>query len=441
MSSYQTRKTPGDISWFTHDRFGMFIHFGVYAIPARGEWMKTKEEIPDEEYERYVRYFDPDLCDPREWAKQAKAAGMKYAVLTTKHHDGFCLFDSAYTDYKATNTPCGRDLVKEYADAFRAEGLHVGLYYSLLDWHHPEFPIDWYHPLRKHPDAEAISSTRNMEIYVEYMKNQLRELMTGYGRIDILWFDFSYPDHVETRFSPDVKPWMKAKGPDEWHSQELIDMVRELQPGIVINNRAGLEQDIFTPEQAHDLKWIRHKDTGELVNWEMCQTLSGTWGYNRDETTWKSPEMLIKMLISTVSEGGNLILNVGPTGRGYLDYRAENALSAIGEWMKYNSRAIYGCTKAEPEFIVPKGCRLTQSEDGKRLYVHLFDYPFRTLIMDDIADKVAHAQFLHDASEIAMCAELEVAGVVHTVERNGVMFLLPAVKPNVTVPVLELFLK
>ena len=441
MSSYIPKKTPGDLSWFTHDRFGMFIHFGLHAMPARHEWVKSYEELSDEHYEKYFKYFNPDLCDPREWARQAKAAGMKYAVLTTKHHEGFCLFDSAYTDYKSTNTPYGKDIVKEYADAFRAEGLHVGLYYSLLDWHHPEFPIDWYHPQRKSPDAEAISTGREVAKYAVVMKNQLRELLTNYGRIDILWFDFSYPDHVETRFCGDIKPWMKAKAAKEWHSQELIEMARELQPGIIINNRAGIEQDLFTPEQGHDLEWVRHKKTGELVNWEMCQTLSGSWGYNRDETTWKSPEMLVKMLISTVSEGGNLILNVGPTGRGNLDYRAENALAGFADWMKYNSRSIYGCTKAEPEFKAPRNCRLTQSQDGKRLYIHLYDYPFRALIMNDIADKVDYAQFLHDGSEVKMRSKVEVAGVVHSVENNGVMFLLPVIKPNISVPVIEVFLK
>lgn len=218
-------------------------------------------------------------------------------------------------------------------------------------------------------------------------------------------------------------------------------MVRELQPGIIINNRAGIEQDLYTPEQAHDLEWVRHKETGELVNWEMCQTFSGSWGYYRDEMTWKSPEMLIKMLISTVSEGGNLILNVGPTGRGNLDYRAENALAGIADWMKLNGRSIHGCTKAEPEFKAPRNCRLTQSQDGKRLYIHMIDYPFRSLTMDNMAGKIEHAQFLHDGSEVKMVESMEVAGAMHHVENNGVMFVLPAVKPNVTVPVLELFLK
>ena len=441
MSSYQTMKTPGDLSWFTHDRFGMFIHFGIYAIPARHEWVKSYEEISEETYDTYFKYFNPDLCDPREWARQAKAAGMKYAVLTTKHHDGFCLFDSAYTDYKSTNTPYGKDIVKQYADAFRAEGLHVGLYYSLLDWHHPDFTIDWYHPRRNDPKAQELNKGRDLDRYAEYMKNQLRELLTNYGRIDILWFDFSYPDHVESRFIADKKPWMEAKGAEQWHSREIIDMARELQPGIIINNRAGIEQDLYTPEQAHDLKWITHKQTGELVNWEMCQTFSGSWGYNRDEMTWKSPEMLIKMLISTVSEGGNLILNVGPTGRGCLDYRAEETMAGIAQWMKYNGRSIHGCTKAEPEFVAPRNTRLTQSQDGKRLYIHLIDYPFRGFEMANLAGKVEHAQFLHDGSEVKMCDGLEVAGVVHRVSDNGILFVLPAVKPKVTVPVIELFLK
>ena len=193
MSSYATRPTPGDTAWFTRDRFGMFIHWGLYALPARHEWVKTRERMTDADYDRYFRRFDPDLFDPRDWARQAKAAGMRYAVLTAKHHDGFCLFDSQYTDYKATNTPAGRDLVREFTDAFRAEGLRVGLYYSLLDWHHPDFTIDVHHPRRDDPDARAQNEGRSMARYCEYVRNQVRELLTGYGKIDVLWFDFSYP--------------------------------------------------------------------------------------------------------------------------------------------------------------------------------------------------------------------------------------------------------
>ena len=328
MSSYLTRKTPGDTSWFVHDRFGMFIHFGVYAMPARHEWVRTNEKMPDAEYDKYLRFFDPDLFDARQWARTAKKAGMRYAVLTTKHHDGFCLFDSAYTDYKSTSTPFGRDIVREYVDAFRAEGLRVGLYYSLLDWRHPDYTIDWYHPHRDDPDAEQQNQTRNWDNYVRYMYNQVEELMSGYGKIDLLWFDFTYPGIPE-----DAKPWMQLKGAEEWHARELIEMVRRLQPEIVINNRTGLEQDLFTPEQCQTAQWPRHPQTGELVTWESCQTFSGSWGYCRDETTWKNPLMLIQMLIDTVSLGGNLIMNVGPTGRGNFDDRAMQALHEFERWI------------------------------------------------------------------------------------------------------------
>ena len=191
MSSYVTRKTPGNTAWFTHDRFGMFIHFGLYSMAARHEWVKSNEQISDEKYDKYFRLFNPDLLDARQWAKSAKAAGMKYAVLTAKHHEGFCLFDSAYTDYKSTNTPYGKDIVKEYADAFRDEGLHVGLYYSLIDWHHPDFTIDWRHPRRNDPNAEEENKHKNMHVYAEYMRNQVRELLTNYGKNDIHWFDFT----------------------------------------------------------------------------------------------------------------------------------------------------------------------------------------------------------------------------------------------------------
>ena len=266
MSSYSIHSTPGDTAWFRHDRFGMFIHWGLYSMPARHEWIKSYEKISEEKYEKYFRYFDPDLYDAREWARQAKAAGMKYAVMTTKHHEGFCMFDSQYTDYKCTNTPAGRDLVREYVDAFRAEGLRVGFYYSLIDWHHPDFTIDQIHPRRDDPDAQQQNQGRDMNRYAEYMRNQVTELLTNYGKIDILWFDFSYDK------APGTPDWMQGKGKDDWQAKELIDTARRLQPGIIIDNRTQLEQDLWTPEQYQMRQWPRHPETGELVTWEACQT-------------------------------------------------------------------------------------------------------------------------------------------------------------------------
>ncbi len=445
MSSYLIRKTPGDTEWFRHDRFGMFIHFGLYALPARHEWVKSYEKIPEDKYNTYFENFDPDLCDPRAWARAAKAAGIKYAVLTTKHHEGFCLFDTKYTDYNVMNTPYGRDLVREYVDAFRAEGLKIGFYYSLIDWHHPDFPIDIYHPRRDDDNAEALDAGRDMHKYAQYMRNQVAELLTDYGKIDIMWFDFSYGDEEQNKTNPGYHPWMRYSGGKtaaQWEAEELLKLARKLQPGIIIDNRTDLEADLWTPEQFQPSKWVTDRD-GNLVTWEACQTFSGSWGYFRDEQTWKSPEMLINLLINTVSIGGNLIMNVGPTGRGYLDYRAEAALKEYTEWMKYNSRAIYGCTMAEPEFKVPQGTRLTQSEDGKRLYIHLQEYPFAFLEMHGLADKIRYAQFLNDASEVPFT----IGGSGHFSNFGAdsgddlVVFHLPAVKPHTVVPVIEVLLK
>lgn len=436
MSSYVTRKTPGDTSWFIHDRFGMFIHFGLYSLPARHEWIKSYEKIPEEKYQKYFEHFNPDLYDPKDWARQAREAGMKYVVLTTKHHEGFCLFDTKYTDYNVMNTPYGKDIVREYVDTFRAEGIHVGFYYSLIDWHHPDFTIDRIHPRRDDENAEELNRGRDMKKYAKYMRDQVTELLTNYGKIDVLWFDFSYPDDPKLD-----KPWMKGKEKDDWEAEKLLKTARALQPHIIIDNRTQIEQDIWTPEQYQPMEWIRHKETGELLTWEACQTFSGSWGYHRDEQTWKSPEMLIDMLINTVCIGGNLLMNVGPTSRGYFDYRAEKALKVYADWMKYNSRSIYGCTMAEPEFKAPRGCRLTQSEDGKRLYIHLIEYPFTFLEFEGIADKVDYAQFLHDGSEVLFTKGVEHFSEGKTERKDLGVFSIPPVKPNITVPVIEVFLK
>ena len=209
-----------------------------------------------------------------------------------------------------------------------------------------------------------------------------------------------------------------------------------------MDNRTEIEQDLWTPEQYQPQSWVRSAQTGELVTWEACQTFSGSWGYFRDETSWKSPEMLIQMLIQTVSLGGNLLMNVGPTARGCFDYRAQAALQVYADWMKFNSRSIYGCTMAEPEFHAPNGCRLTQSEDGKRLYVHLFQYPYAFLELPGFAGKVEYAQFLHDASELTFTEkQVEHFSEGRTDEEDLLAIKLPAVKPPMVVPVIEMFLK
>ena len=299
--------SSADLSWFTHDRLGLFVHWGLYSLGARHEWLMSRERIKQTDYERYARYFEADLYDPVEWAAQAKRAGMKYVVLTTKHHDGFCLWDSRLTDYTSVNSACGKDLVKAFVEAVREAGLKVGFYHSLLDWHHPDFPVDGYHPRRDDADVSAQNTGRDLARYRTYLHGQVRELLTEYGKIDYMFFDFSYErtDHNEI--------W-GGKGADAWGSEALLALIRELQPEIIVNDRLAVRGDFVTPEQYQPSTAMEVE--GVKVPWEACQTLNGSWGYFRDNYNDKSVDLLIRMLVDGVSKDGNLLLNVGPTGRG-----------------------------------------------------------------------------------------------------------------------------
>jgi alpha-L-fucosidase len=414
------------MKWWTDARFGMFIHWGLYALPARQEWVKNLERMTNEQYQKYFDRFNPDMYNPVEWAKMAKDAGMKYVVLTAKHHEGFCLFDSKFTDYKSTNTPFGKDIIKEYVEAFRAAGLKVGFYYSLIDWHHPDYTVDSNHPLRKSSDSAyaRLNTGRDMNKYREYIKNQVRELLTNYGQISIIWFDFSFPGK-------------NGKGHDDWDSENLLKLARSLQPGIIVDDRLDLGNveggfDFVSPEQVKVGKWP--EVNGKRVPWETCQTFSGSWGYSRDEYTWKNNAQLLELLIESVSKGGNLLLNVGPTGRGTFDPRAQDRLKGMGDWMKFNSRSIYGCTEAPAGFTAPPNSLLTYNPATNRLYIHLLAYPLGRLTLANIAEKVGYVQFLHDASEIRFSAG-------RGEYKNDITLQLPVQKPPVEIPVLEIFLK
>ncbi len=423
--------TRADIEWFIRDRFGLFIHWGIYSTAGRHEQVMSREKMTVEEYHRYFDHFDPDLFDPTAWAREAKNAGMKYLVVTAKHHDGFCLWDTAYTDFKAPNTRAGRDLLRPILDAFRAEGFKVGLYYSLLDWHHPEFTIDGRHPMRDNLEFREAAKNRDMRIYAQYIRDQTRELLTNYGKIDIMWFDFSYA-HKDWG-------WSKGKGREDWQSEELVKLVRELQPHIILNYRLDLPDagDVITPEQFQPQSWP--EVNGKRVVWEACQTLNVSWGYDRDALHWKSAEMLVKMLIDTVSKGGNLLLNVGPNGRGEFEPKALDRLRAIGDWMRLHSRSIYSCTASD--FTPPPDCRYTQN--GNRLYLHLFSWPYKHVHLPGLAGKIEYAQLLNDGSEIKLRKPDPEDGVHTSVMKSevGVQILeLPILKPEVIVPVIEMFL-
>lgn len=419
--------------WFTDARFGMFIHFGAYSLAARHEWVKSNERMTDADYQKYVDNFDPDLLDVNDWVKTAKRAGMKYVVLTAKHHEGFCLWDSNETDYKSTKTPLGRDIVREFTDACHREGVRAGLYYSLLDWHHPSYTYDYYYPRywgqSKEKYAE-LNKGKDFSKYVDYMKKQIRELLMDYGKIDLLWYDFTLKK-TSTAYD-------RFKTSTDWDSEGLMRLTRMLQPGILVNDRLGeeVQGDIYTSEQIRETRCPERN--GKKLVWESCQTFSGSWGYSRDEMTWKSLRMLLVMLIDTVSKDGNLILNVGPTGRGNFDPRAIEKLNAIGDWMSLNGRSIYGCGAAPESFVAPEGTLLTYNAKRNRLYIHLLEYPLKHLPIA-FADKIAYAQFLHDASELKIEQPKTVGGTV----RKDVLpsVALPILKPNVEVPVIELLLK
>ena len=379
-SAYEAR-----VQWFREARFGMFIHWGLYSIPARGEWVRSDEQMPESEYMPYFDEFDPRDYNPRAWAKAAKEAGMQYVVLTAKHHDGFCLFDSQYTDFKSTNTKLGRDIVRDFVEALRAEGLRVGLYFTLIDWHHPDYPHygDRYHPMRNHP--ECSNENRDFNRYLEYMFNQAREICSNYGKLDLLWFDFSY-DHMRG---------------ETWKATEFMEMVRSLQPNVIIDNRLEVSGegfgslhdcrptpyhgDFVTPEKFIPPQGILDVE-GNPMLWEVCATMNNNWGFNGTDPFYKPASMLIKKLVECVSKGGNMILNVGPDAQGNIPPQSQAILRDIGRWMHDNAESIYGCGRSElprPEFG-----RITQKD--KTLYFHMYEntmgpVPLLGLRAEDVA--------------------------------------------------------
>ncbi len=368
MYSFSREEYDRRMAWYRHARFGMFIHWGLYALPARGEWVRSVERIPASDYMRFFEEFDPVDYDPSRWARAAREAGMRYVILTAKHHDGFCLFDSAYTDFKSTRTKLGRDVVADFLEAARKEGLRVGLYYSLLDWYHPDYPHygDKNHPMRDDPAYG--NEGRDFGRYLDYLHAQVRELCTNYGKLDLMWFDFSYGE---------------LRG-EAWRGAELADMVRSLQPGIILNNRLEVSGegygslascaptpchgDFITPEQIvpPDGLWDAR---GEELAWESCLTMNNHWGYCRTDSYFKPASMLIRTLVECVSKGGNLLLNVGPDARGNIPEASLERLSAMGRWMGKNGKSVYGCGRSG----LPKPEYGRYTRQGNKLYIHIYE--------------------------------------------------------------------
>ena len=340
------------MKWWHEAKFGMFIHWGLYSVLGRHEWAMEHEGIPVAEFEQLAQRFKPKPAPARDWARLAKHAGMKYMVMTTKHHEGFCHFETKTTSYCAPKQAAGRDLVKEYVEAARAEGLHFGFYYSLMDWHHPD-------------GARCLKDEAARRRFVEYIHNHVRELMTQYGKIDILWYDVAWP--------------LTAEG---WESIAMNKMVRGLQPDIILNNRSNVPEDFDTPEQEIQASKARA--------WEACMTMNDSWGYHRADDNWKSPKTCLRNLITCARDGGNYLLNIGPTADGSIPAESTRILTEVGNWMSKSSVSIYG---AEP-------CQVRSSEfinftrKGNTLYAHVYFWPGDTVALGGLQTKVLSAKLL-----------------------------------------------
>jgi alpha-L-fucosidase len=334
--AYQETTRERRIRWWQDAKFGMFIHWGLYSSIGHQEWVMESEGIPIPQYELLAKHWKPSPNAAREWARLARQAGQKYMVLTAKHHEGFCLWDSKLTDYNAARQGPGRDLVREFVDAARAEGLKVGLYYSLMDWHHPDGMTCATDPLAR-------------ERFVGYTHGLIRELLTNYGKIDILWYDVDQPLTVE-----------------QWRAEEMNRMVFELQPEILVNNRNGLEGDFSTPE---------HKIEASKRAWETCETMNLGWGWQAHDNEWKSPRHVLNDLTTCAQQGGNYLLNIGPKPDGTVPEESVRVLQGVGRWLEVNGRAIY---KTDGGASISFGNYDNFTRRGSTLYIHVYFWPSET---------------------------------------------------------------
>lgn len=392
------------LKWFNGQRFGMFIHWGLYSIASKGEWYRYHEDVPADEYHALADEFNPRFYRPGEWARLARNAGMRYMVLTAKHHDGYCLFDSRYTDFTSVKTAAKRDFVREYADACRAEGLGVGLYFSCKDWDFPGY--------FRGPDADPEGFGK----MVEHFHNQTLELMSNYGRIDILFYDCS--DDANFRGN-----WGDKTASEVFGSKELNAKIRRLQPDIIINDRSGEKEDYGTPENTI-LNVL--DDNGRM--YETCMTMNSTWGYRENDHEWKSVSEIISQLVSCASLGCNYLLNLGPDRDGRIPQEAADRLYRVGMWLKANGEAIYGTDRVLPNWWNGLSNGLVTTK-GNHVYLCVKEWP---------ADGVER---IVNIKNRVLSAKMLVTGRELSVRRDGRRVIiegLPVNKPGPWINVVDL---
>ncbi|MEI6512122.1 MAG: alpha-L-fucosidase [bacterium] len=344
------------LAWFREARFGMFIHWGLYAQLGRHEWAMNYEQIPIEEYEKLADTWNPKPNAARQWAKTAKQAGMRYMVMTTKHHEGYFLWDTKMTDYNSVKRSPGRDLVAEYVEAARAEGLKVGFYYSLMDWHHPDGAM-----------CKVNEAARRR--FIDFTHGAVKELCSNYGKLDILWYDVNWPLDAE-----------------EWESDKLCRMAKALQPDIIINDRSGIPEDFGTPE-GH----ITAAESGRA--WEACMTFNDSWGYTPIDVNYKNAWQVHQMLRQVAIGHGNLLLNIGPTPEGDVPPECEKILGEVGDWMKRNGKSIYDATDPLEDHWNVMGLFTLK---GQTAYYHCHRWPGKELALGGITSKVLSVKYLKD---------------------------------------------
>jgi alpha-L-fucosidase len=345
------------MKWWHEARFGMFVHFGLYSVLGRHEWAMEEEGIPVAEYEQLAKRFNPQPHAARAWAKLARQAGMRYMVMTTKHHEGFCLFNTATTNYCAPKQAAGRDLVAEYLEAARGEGLRAGFYFSLMDWHHPD-------------GAKCATDPAARRRFVDYVHAQIRELMTNYGKVDVLWYDVAWP--------------LDAAG---WESEKMNKMVFELQPNIVVNNRNKLPGDFQTPEQ--------HITASDRA-WEACMTMNDSWGYQRADDNWKTSKTIVRNLVTCARDGGNYLLNIGPKGDGSIPEPSVEILSTVGKWMDTNGSTIYTAERSQ----VKRSQLANFTRKGNTLYIQVYFWPGDSVSIGGLTNKVLSAKLLKTGENV-----------------------------------------